>query len=137
MTSSSSADKEWIAFLERNKSQLSKISECAHGKASPSQRKNDFDVEQDVINPIFSVVFTYPEERSGNLDDDLQRLNRVVSSIIKFNRDRTLTDEEAKSIVDLIVGKFVESRFNKLVSASWPMKLKTKRWFLGVKDSFK
>lgn len=103
---------------------------------SDSEIEGSWDKEQAQAQHLvnyFLTALSPSQERSLAKDKDLDVMKKALSSIYEATEEDILTESEANALVEFMVSKFIERRFNVVLRNVFDVETSHKYTFRGLK----
>lgn len=121
-------EQKWNDFIFRNHSQLEKIS---HSRGVLNEeKKSDEAYSAEFVYGFFEAMKSYSTV-THPISKDIESLKNGISAVIQLKTEKILEPQEATALVDFIMGRFVERRFDRIFQKLLPSR-DSKKWFYGT-----
>lgn len=105
----------WDVFLENNSGRLTKIHSSL--EAEDNQPTEQPAIYKYFLDQIFTSLSPFERAKDTDVNSDLLAVKKAVTGIMEVQRQKVLTKSEASALLEFVISKFVERRFDDYMKA--------------------
>lgn len=121
---------QWADYADTNSVVLAAIEKSVEREKEASPKDSNEDFSEQIITDFFAALNPERLHSHQPMSKELQVLRKVVSTISESRNENILTDEEAAAVLQFILGRFVERRFDRTIKRMLPQQSDSKHWFI-------